>query len=205
MQQNPTKLLNEIIASLRLIPKSYHVPLAGMALLVVGLIAAVLAVEASDDTTKITYTKGDVALEAPIKPPAPKDAVRDLFDPSTGQTAAQQRESAVHSQIDNILLNSYVLMRCKKLSQAEYQDTYQMLINYVIAQQLAATRDAADAIVRERAKAANASYEMIYGRLKCGEIDGKGLAYSLEVWRSNMRLAPIRQQTPNLPAPATQP
>jgi hypothetical protein len=202
MHKPPPQLLSEILNFIHLIPKGYRWPLLGVALLVVGLIATIIMVSESRPLPPLKPV--EVALEDPISP-ATGDAVTDLFDPSTGQTRAQQHEAAVLAQVDNILLNSFILSRCRRLNAEEYQDTYQMLVNYTLANRLAPDLTAAEAIVRERANAATATYQMVYARLTCGDLDTKGLADVLARWRANARLSHVKLVDPKLSAPASPP
>lgn len=190
MNQLP-KLLSEIAASARLIPAGYRWPLALMALLVVSLVVAIVLVS----PTALPPAAPPAVVVATPSPPvsATGDPVKDLFDPNTAQTAEQQRETAALAQIDNILLTSYLLTKCNKMKPEEYNDTYQLLLTYAKLQRLVLTIEAADVLVRERAKAAAGSYELVYSRVNCSDIGKEKLAADLDLWRRNTRLAPIRQ------------
>ena len=170
------------------IPPGYRLPLVVMAGLVGLLLLAIVMV---------SPPTAPVALEsmqpAPIKQGDPTDPIIELFNPSAAQTAAQQHESATIEQIDNILLNSYLLTKCKKMKPDEYSDTWQMLVLYARVQKLASNMQEADALVRKRAAAASGSFQMVYGRLKCGDVDSERLAYQLDIWRRHTRLSPIKK------------
>ena len=199
MKQNLSQLVRDTVVFFRLIPKGYRLGMLFVLVLVTGLITTILMVSSSHMPPPLETVKSSdlPIIEAEKKTP---DTVQELFDPTTEQTNEQKRKDAVLANVDTILLNAYTLSRCRKLTSEEYSDTYQMLINFVMAHQLANDAAAADAVVRERASATSGSYELIYGRLKCGDIDTNNLAYALQVWRQNMRLAPLRNQQPTLNA-----
>lgn len=191
MNNQLPKLLSEVYTFLRLIPPGYRWILALVALLVIGLIVAVILVSPPAPLKALPPVL--VAEPVPLVPAA-EDPVKELFDPNIQQTAAQQHQAAVLSQIDNILLNSYVLNKCNKLKAEEYSDTYQLLLTYAKMERLALSTEAADAVVRERAKAAAATYSLVYSNVSCGDIEKERMLSDLETWRRNMRLAPIRPQ-----------
>ncbi len=184
-------LLRQLLKEARQrIPPGYRWPLVGMAGLVTLLFIAISMVSPSAVPLPVTPPPS----EAPWPSQTTNNPIIELFSPGARLSAAQRHQSEAVEQIDNILLNSYLLVKCKKMKPNEYSDTWQMLLVYAQVKKLAKNIHEADALVRQRAAATQGSYAMVYGRLSCGDVDTERMAYQIDVWRRNTRLSPIREK-----------
>ena len=185
-------LLRELQALLNTLPRAYRLPLLGMLGLVVSVLLAIIFVSSTAEAPEEPPTPAAAIVEVPTPAP-PKNSVAELFDPNVADTARQQQETAALAQIDNIFLNAYLLNRCGKMTNEEYNDTYQLLITYAKLQKLAATLEEAAALIAEHAKSTAASYQLVYHHTPCSDIDREKLAADLDTWRRITRLAPVKQ------------
>ncbi len=124
-------------------------------------------------------------------PPAPPNTdnskiILELFNPSAESLDAQRTTTSVQQQIEQTLTISYVLAKCLTISQDDYRDTYRALVLYAQRMKLAPDETSADAVVREIAQSANASYALIYSRTSCADPQLPILTKQLLEWTTAM-------------------
>lgn len=118
-------------------------------------------------------------------PAANKNAtvVLELFNPSDESLTHQLNDTTVRQQIEQVMATSFVLFNCKLIKSKDYQNNYLALI--VLAQRNKLARDQKDAEtkVNEIAKAAGASYGLLYSRTRCDDPKLPGIAQQLIDWQ----------------------
>lgn len=127
-------------------------------------------------------------VAVPIPPPTKATldkatTVLELFNPSDLSLTHQLNETAISQQIEQIMSTSYVLSRCKLMSEDEYRDTFRALILFAQHNKLAADAKSAEARVRKLAETAGASYSLLYSRTKCDDAKLPTIARQLLNWQ----------------------
>ncbi len=130
-----------------------------------------------------TITPAPLPLTASIDEPPP-DLILDLFAPTPARLDAQQRGAAITQRIEEVLAVTFLLSRCGFMSDAEYQATYQALVQYAYSAELAPSLEAAVIAVRPIADSAAASYRMVYGRVPCTDPSLPPIIDQLSAWRT---------------------
>lgn len=194
--------LNSFLNELKLlqqIPKSWRMPIVGLAVAVVVLLLWIVFAVRSELPPEMTaqqikeHDDSQLAAAKKVVPKVLENPVTDLFNPPIAQTTEEQRRTNATNQVDNILITMFVAYRCGMLPKDEYDDTYQMLITYARYQKLADTLETANTFVRQRVDTAGASYSMVYGQNPCDRHDLKEMRYNLTKWRESIRLMLVKQ------------
>ncbi len=123
--------------------------------------------------------------EQPAAPPPPEGSdaiILQLFNPSDQSLTHQLSTSVFTQQIEQAMTTSYVLAKCRLISQDDYTNTFRALILYAEQTKLAADEASAETLVRQIADSASASYTLIYGRTPCTDPKLPVLAQQLGDW-----------------------
>ena len=168
-----------------------HVPSLLIGAAVTALAAAWLWQQHSPPPAPAPIAAAPPELPAPrpVVAPAPAarpDLVLDLFEPDSASLSAQQSDSALRGQIEHALTVSFVLTKCRLITQDEYSGTYNDLITYAASRHMAPDLPGAAVRVREIAKSAGASYSLVYSRVPCTDASLPPLAASLRDWRNQL-------------------
>ena len=126
-----------------------------------------------------------VPSPAPAAPSKPKDAatsILELFSPSDKALTKQLNEANVRQQIEQLLATSFVLANCKMLSDDDYKRTYKAAIIYAQKSKMAPDQKLASNKIYAIAKAANATYSLLYSRTKCDDPKLPVIKQQLQTW-----------------------
>lgn len=123
--------------------------------------------------------------ETPAPPPPPEGAseiILQLFNPSDQSLTNQLSTTVFKQQIEEAMTVSFVLTKCRIITQDDYANTFRALIVYAQQTKLAADEATADTLVRQIAESAGASYSLVYSRTPCDDPKLPVLAQQLAQW-----------------------
>jgi hypothetical protein len=122
--------------------------------------------------------------QTPVEPAPPGNAelILQLFNPNDQSLKHQLSTTVFSQQIEQAMTVSYVLIKCRMVSQDDYSNTFRALIMYAQQTKLAADEPSAETLVRQLAESANADYALIYGRTPCNDKQLPTLAAQLAQW-----------------------
>lgn len=164
--------------------------LLGIALAAAALLALTLALRGFDQPEQETAVATPASQIVPAVPiPAPitqSDVVLDLFNPSETSLSEQLSESALKRRLEEAITTSFILKRCGRLNDSEYNDTYRALMTY--AQEMQPTLNTKQVLDNFNAviASASASYGLIYARLSCDTPQLADATAQLAAWRQNI-------------------
>lgn len=161
-----------------------------LGMVIAGLLGAIAYVLRPTPPAPMVHAAPAVPEPAPAPTPAPAatpapavDLVLDLFEPTPDQLHAQHSAHTVHNQVEHALVVSFLLTRCGLISEQEYSDTYNALIRYLVARDIAPDITTAARETRRLAQSAGASYALVYSRVPCTDPSLPPLVSSLTQWR----------------------
>ena len=157
----------------------------------VGLFAVAIAItyDALQPTaTPVIPKPTPIIAQAPAAIQAPaldatSTTILELFNPSDQSLTQQLSETGLRQNIEQILTTSFVLTRCGHITEDDYRNSFLALIAYAQATKLSNDAASAEAVVRQIAESAGASYSLIYSRTKCDHPQLPGLAQQLLIWQ----------------------
>jgi len=123
------------------------------------------------------------AVATPSPPTAEPDLILDLFEPTPASLDAQQQATILRNQIEHALVVTFLLTRCTYVSQQEYSDTYNAIIQYAARSGLSPDIASAAAEVHRLSSSAGASYSLVYSRVPCTDPSLPPSLASLRQWR----------------------
>ena len=111
------------------------------------------------------------------------DVVLDLFNPSDASLSEQLSESTLKRRLEEAMTTSFILKRCGRLNDSDYNDTYRALMTY--AQKMQPTLNTQQLLENFNAviASASASYGLIYARLSCDTPQLTAATDQLAAWR----------------------
>lgn len=163
--------------------------LLGMALAAVAVLILTLAWRFSNKPEPIIkpMPAPQVVSTASVPAPAPQtDIVLDLFNPSDSALSDQLSESALKSRLEEVMTTAFILKRCGRLNDSDYNDTYRALMTYAQKMQPTLTTQQVQDNFNAIIASASASYGLIYARLSCKTPELATSAAQLAQWRETI-------------------
>lgn len=114
---------------------------------------------------------------------AKSTTILELFNPSDQALTKQLTDTALSQQIEQILTTSFVLTRCKLITEENYRDNYRALTAYATTMRLAPDAAATAARLRQLAESASTSYAFVYRRVQCDDPSLPPIAEKLLAWQ----------------------
>ena len=161
-----------------------------LAAAVVGVLLLVWLIWPSGDTQPEIPVQTAAPVEKPI-PPAPPNAenstlILELFSPSDQALTNQITRTTLSEQIEQTLTVTFILTKCRMISQDDYRDVFRALIMYAEQVKLAPDAKSAEALVRQIAESSSASYALVYSRTSCTDVQLPTLVKQTTTWATQM-------------------
>lgn len=109
--------------------------------------------------------------------------ILELFSPSDQSLTHQITETTIRQHIEQVITNSFVLRKCKLISEDEYADSFRASVIYAQVMNYAPDEKTAIAKVHQLTESAGTGYSLVYGRTPCDNPKLPAIAEHLLVWQ----------------------
>ena len=171
----------------------HHIRRQKLLLIAIALITLAVGLPLFSKQQPVTEVPIEQEAQTPVAAPAVAPVtqaahdrattVLELFNPSDLSLTHQLNETAISQQVEQIMSTSYVLSRCNLMDKDEYRDTFRALILFAQHNKLATDAAGAEEKVRQLAKSASVSYQMLYSRTRCDDPKLPVIARQLLNWQ----------------------
>lgn len=156
---------------------------------VISLLAAAV-IGAIGDYFLVTETPAEAPTTAPIAltpPPADSQArlILELFNPNDPLLQQPASLATFRQKSEQVLISSFVLKRCGKLSDQQYRDIFRALHVYAQQTPFFPEPGALSAELNQRVTSAQTAYSLVYRRVDCGQPELAQMLPLLTDWLSH--------------------